>query len=134
MLGASAGPPITDAHAATKFPLLLPSLRGLVHFSHMLSVEYFADILQVLLQLIRAPGLPLRTRLECLLAASDTHRCIPHRFPTEQAWLRSVQRTGSSCQIALGITLPKPYILPSAKEIHILRRQQRTLFADRVTG
>lgn len=69
-----AGPPISDAHAARKFPLLSPALQGLVQFSHMLSVEYFGDILQVLLQLIRAPGLPLRTRLECLLAASNTHR------------------------------------------------------------
>ena len=68
------GPPINEQHAASKFPLLAPALQGLVHFSHMISMEYFADILDCLLGLIRAPGLPLRLRLSCLLCASDIHK------------------------------------------------------------
>ena len=70
----SAGPPISEQHATSKFPLLAPALQGLVRFSHMISMEYFADILACLLGLIRAPGLPLRLRLSCLLCASDIHK------------------------------------------------------------
>lgn len=62
---------MTEAQAAKKFPLLAPALQGLVRYGHLISVEYFSDILAVMQQIGNAPGLPLRTRLNCLLTASD---------------------------------------------------------------
>eukprot|EP00803_Ostreobium_quekettii_P010290 evm.model.scf_1207.4 EVM.evm.TU.scf_1207.4 scf_1207:16888-32564(-) len=57
-----------------KCPLLYISLQGLSKYSHLLSVEYFADLLQVLQQLLNSASLPLLERLRCLLTASDILR------------------------------------------------------------
>ena len=62
---------MTEAQAAKKFPLLVPSLQGLTQYAHLISIEYLADLLAVMQQVGNAPGLPLRTRLLCLLTASD---------------------------------------------------------------
>ena len=67
----NAGPPMTEAQAAKKFPLLAPALQGLTRYAHLISVEYFSDLLTVMQQIGNAPGLPLRTRLQCILTASD---------------------------------------------------------------
>lgn len=62
---------MSEVQAVKKFPLLAPSFRGLTQYAHLISVEYFSDLLAVMQQIGNAPGLPLRTRLQCLLTASD---------------------------------------------------------------
>ena len=62
---------MTEAQAAKKFPLMAPALQGLTRYAHLISVEYFSDLLTVMQQIGNAPGLPLRTRLQCILTASD---------------------------------------------------------------
>ncbi len=62
---------MTETQAVKKFPLLTPALLGLTRYAHLISVEYFSDLLTVMQQIGNAPGLPLRTRLQCLLTASD---------------------------------------------------------------
>ncbi|KAF6266173.1 CBF/Mak21 family-domain-containing protein [Scenedesmus sp. NREL 46B-D3] len=54
-----------------KFPLLQPALEGLGRYSHLISVEYFNDLMAVLQDLLAAGALPLRERLGVLLAALD---------------------------------------------------------------
>jgi hypothetical protein len=41
---------MSEARAAKKFPLLAPSLAGLSRFAHLISVEYFSDLLAVMVQ------------------------------------------------------------------------------------
>ncbi|EIE19958.1 hypothetical protein COCSUDRAFT_44354 [Coccomyxa subellipsoidea C-169] len=65
------GPSVSDARAAKKFPLLAPALAGLSRYAHLISVEYFSDLLAVMVQVAAAPGLPVRLRLHVLLTASD---------------------------------------------------------------
>ncbi|BDA51329.1 Nucleolar complex protein 3 homolog [Coccomyxa sp. Obi] len=65
------GSPVSEARAAKRFPLLAPSLEGLRRFAHLISVEYFSDLLAVMVQIAAAPGLPARMRLHVLLTASD---------------------------------------------------------------
>ena len=72
-----AGAPISEARAAKRFPLLAPSLEGLRRFAHLISVEYFGDLLAVMVQVAAAPGLPARMRLHVLLTASDILKCAP---------------------------------------------------------
>ncbi len=71
-----AGPPISEVRAAKRFPLLAPSLEGLRRFAHLISVEYFSDLLAVMVQVAAAPGLPARMRLHVLLTASDILKCV----------------------------------------------------------
>lgn len=60
---------------AHKFPLLDAALRGTAQYAHLISVDFFGDLMAELLRLLRAPGLPLRIRLQVLLTASDILRC-----------------------------------------------------------
>lgn len=64
------------AQAGRKFPLMGIALRGLAKFAHQISVDYFQDILTLLLKLLQGPGLPLPLRLTCLLTASDMLRWV----------------------------------------------------------
>ncbi|GAX79807.1 hypothetical protein CEUSTIGMA_g7247.t1 [Chlamydomonas eustigma] len=57
-----------------KFPLLNPSLEGLARYTHLISVEYFNDIMEVFKQLLQGAVLPLIERLKVLLTASDILR------------------------------------------------------------
>ncbi len=70
-----------DARGGTRFPLLAPALEGLARYAHLMGVEYFADLLAALERLLAAPGLPLRARLACLLAACELLRCGARRAP-----------------------------------------------------
>ncbi|KAG1668841.1 hypothetical protein FOA52_004936 [Chlamydomonas sp. UWO 241] len=54
-----------------KFPLLYPTLEGLARYTHLISVEYFNDLMEVFKQLLLSPNLPLVERLRLLLTASD---------------------------------------------------------------
>ena len=72
-----AGKQLASGHLRQRFPLLLPALRGLTHFAHRLSLEYFGDLIAALLQLVKAPNLPTLERLHCLLAVSDILRSVP---------------------------------------------------------
>ena len=49
-------------------PLLSPALEGVSHFSHVISVEYFLDLLRYLSELLSAPSsnLSFKQRLFCL--------------------------------------------------------------------
>lgn len=67
----AAGAPVSEARCAKKFPLLAPALAGLSRYAHLISVEYFGDLLAVMVHIAAAPGLPPHTRLHVLLAASD---------------------------------------------------------------
>lgn len=64
---------------AHKFPLLDAALRGTAQYAHLISVDFFGDLMAELLRLLRAPGLPLRIRLQVLLTASDILRCAACR-------------------------------------------------------
>ena len=50
---------MSEVQAVKKFPLLAPSFRGLTQYAHLISVEYFSDLLAVMQQIGNAPGLPL---------------------------------------------------------------------------
>ena len=69
--------PITSQKAATKFPLLLPTLEGLAKYGHCMSVDYFTDLLVVMQALLSSASLPLYHRLQTLLTASTLLRCGP---------------------------------------------------------
>eukprot|EP00884_Botryococcus_braunii_P002153 jgi/Botrbrau1/11939/Bobra.341_1s0006.1 len=71
---APTGPPMTEARGAAKFPLLLAALRGISQYAHLISVDYFTDLLAVMQQLLAAPALPMRARLATLSAAADILR------------------------------------------------------------
>jgi hypothetical protein len=77
----AAGPPISEARAARKFPLLGASLSGLRRFAHLISVEYFGDLLTVMRQVAAAPGLPVGLRLQTLLTASNILKCASFLLP-----------------------------------------------------
>ena len=47
MCNGGAGFKLTAANAQKRFPLLMSTLDGLTKFAHLISVEYFADLLQV---------------------------------------------------------------------------------------
>lgn len=40
-------------------------------YTHLISVEYFNDLMDVFRQMLRFPALPLYERLRCLLSAAD---------------------------------------------------------------
>ena len=46
---------MTEAQAAKKFPLLAPALQGLTRYAHLISVEYFSDLLTVMQQIGKRP-------------------------------------------------------------------------------
>ena len=75
---ACTGPPLSEARCAKKFPLLSPALAGLARFAHLISVEYFGDLLAVMLRMLSGPGLPVRVRLAVLLTASEILKCAAH--------------------------------------------------------
>ena len=57
--------------AHKKLPLLGVALQGLTQYAHLISVEYFSDLLAAMRQLLGSPRLPLDLRLRTLLTASD---------------------------------------------------------------
>ncbi|KAL0026860.1 hypothetical protein WJX77_007364 [Trebouxia sp. C0004] len=62
---------LTPGSAQKRFPLLVPTLDGLTKYAHLIDVDYFADLLQVMQQIMQMTALPLRQRLRTLLTASD---------------------------------------------------------------
>jgi nucleolar complex protein 3 len=57
-----------------RFPLLYPALEGLARYTHLISVEYFNDLMEGFKDLLRSPALPLEDRFRLLLTASDILR------------------------------------------------------------
>ena len=68
---------MTGQKAAAKFPLLQPSLEGLMRYGHAISIEYFGDLLNVIQALLTSPLLPLPQRLQLLLTASSLLKYAP---------------------------------------------------------
>lgn len=64
------------SHAAVceLFPLLDTALEGLGRYTHLISLEYFTDLLDVFLQLLSCAGLPLQLRMRCLLTVEEIMR------------------------------------------------------------
>jgi len=56
---------------AKRFPLLAPTLQGLAKFAHLISVDYFHDIISTLESILESPCVPHDIRCRCLLTASD---------------------------------------------------------------
>lgn len=56
---------------AKRFPLLAPTLQGLAKFAHLISVDYFQDIISTLESILESPCVPHDIRCRCLLTASD---------------------------------------------------------------
>lgn len=56
---------------AKRFPLVAPTLQGLAKFSHLISVDYFQDIISTLESILESSCVPHDIRCRCLLTASD---------------------------------------------------------------
>lgn len=56
---------------AKRFPLLAPTLQGLAKFAHLISVDYFQDIISTLENILESSCVPHDIRCRCLLTASD---------------------------------------------------------------
>ncbi len=72
--GASYTPPLPASRFAKRFPLLAPTMEGLSKFSHLISIDYFQDLMAALEELLGSPALPPAQRLRCLLTASEILR------------------------------------------------------------
>lgn len=46
----------------SRFPLLYPALEGLARYTHLISVDYFNDLMEGFKDLLRSPALPLEDR------------------------------------------------------------------------
>lgn len=65
---------LTPQRMAEKFPLLYIALEALGKYTHLISLEYFTDVLAVFQQLLSAAAVPLRARLRCLLTVAEIVR------------------------------------------------------------
>jgi hypothetical protein len=63
-------PPALTEH----FPLLHVSLEALGQYTHLISVEYFTDLLEAFQKLLACPGLPLGLRMRCLMTVVEISR------------------------------------------------------------
>lgn len=54
-----------------KWPLLSVTLQGLAKYTHLIGLEYFDDLMEVLQQLQGSPALPMVLRMQCLLTTVD---------------------------------------------------------------
>lgn len=70
----AAAPPLPASRFAKRFPLLAPTMEGLSKFAHLISVDYFQDLMAALEELLASPALPPAQRLRCLLTASEILR------------------------------------------------------------
>lgn len=66
--------PISASKFTKRFPLLSATLDGLGKYCHLISVDYFQDIMMVLEELISSQALPPCIQLRCLLAAANILR------------------------------------------------------------
>ncbi|GFH17835.1 uncharacterized protein HaLaN_14545 [Haematococcus lacustris] len=57
-----------------RHPLLYPTLEGLARYAHLISIDYFNDLMAVFHQLLRDCHLPLVEQLRVLLTVSDILR------------------------------------------------------------
>lgn len=73
-IDASYTPPLPASRFAKRFPLLAPTMEGLSKFSHLISIDYFQDLMAALEELLGSPALPPAQRLRCLLTASEILR------------------------------------------------------------
>ncbi len=61
----------SHARFQKRFPLLAPALQGLAKFAHLISVDYFQDIITTLEDILESPCVPHDIRCRCLLTASE---------------------------------------------------------------
>ena len=67
-------PPFPASRFAKKFPLLAPVMEGLSKFAHLISIDYFQDLMAAIEELLGSHALPAAQRLRCLLTASEILR------------------------------------------------------------
>jgi nucleolar complex protein 3 len=75
--GAMSGIVVRDADPCrmrAKLPLLYVTLQGLGKYTHLISLEYFTDLLNVFQQLLVCSAFPMRSRLRCLLTVVEIMR------------------------------------------------------------
>lgn len=65
---------ISASKCARKFPLLPATLDGLAKYCHLISIDYFQDLMTVLEQLIGSEALPPSIQMRCLLTAATILR------------------------------------------------------------
>ena len=65
---------VPAARMRAKCPLLFIALEALGKYTHLISLEYFTDLLDVFQQLLACVALPLRVRLRCLLTVAEIMR------------------------------------------------------------
>jgi len=73
-IDASYTPPLPASRFAKRFPLLAPTMEGLSKFSHLISIDYFQDLMAALEELLGSSAPPPAQRLRCLLTASEILR------------------------------------------------------------
>ena len=61
----------SQARFQKRFPLLAPALKGLAKFAHLISIDYFQDIITTLEDVLESPCVPHDIRCRCLLTASE---------------------------------------------------------------
>lgn len=61
----------SQARFQKRFPLLAPTLQGLAKFAHLISIDYFQDIITTLEDILESPCVPHDIRCRCLLTASE---------------------------------------------------------------
>ena len=72
--GSPQGQLVAELSAETierKWPLLSATLQGLAKYTHLIGLEYFNDLMEVLQQLQGCAALPLVLRMRCLLTTVD---------------------------------------------------------------
>ncbi|KAK9813219.1 hypothetical protein WJX72_010918 [[Myrmecia] bisecta] len=70
-VAARPGVALSNEQVQKRLPLLAPSLEGLARYAHLISVEYFGDLMAIMQQLLAGSALPLSARLQVLLTAAD---------------------------------------------------------------
>lgn len=90
-------------------------------YTHLISVDYFNDIMAVFTQLLAAPGLPLPERLRLLATASAILRgqgealTVDRRELYVQLYDALLQVGGSGGTRAVRVHVHAPLLLPSAR-------------------
>ena len=74
IVGPQANSTLTTDRLRSKFPLLYATLQGLEQYAHLISVDFFSDLMSELEKVLASPALPPRERLRCLLTVAQILR------------------------------------------------------------
>jgi len=115
-----------------KSPLVASVLRGLAKFSHLISVEFMIDLLQVLKQFILAGNLSLEGSLQCIFSAFQTMKIQGDVFTVDlQEFYIHFYMMLLSLPQATDTTAAIPLAL---KSIALMLYDRKQLGVDRVAG